>query len=141
MPKRKAIDDHFGDLLRAMITENRVATKFSPGRTKTTAILKTLATEVTDSAAHQMTTGPFIIGTDCSQELGGGDKVYPVVVQFLNGDCVSQTELLGVPTCSEASYDKNIYLLLEYVPYCLKYIYLTSFLVVEVPLHFCLKSL
>ena len=58
---------------------------------------------------------------------GGGDKMYPVVVRFLNSDCVFQTELLGVPTCSEASYDKNIYLLLEFVPYCLKYIYLKVF--------------
>ena len=62
-----AAADHFGDLLRAMFPGNRVATKFSSGRTKTTANLKTLAT---DSAAHQMTTGSFIIGTDCSQEWG-----------------------------------------------------------------------
>ena len=47
--------------------------------------------------------------------------MYTVVVRFLNGDCVFQTELLGVPTCSEASYGENIYLLLEYVPHCLKY--------------------
>ena len=72
MPKRKAIDDHFGDLLRAMITGNRVATKFSPGRTKTAAVLKTLATEATDSATHHMTTGPFIMGQTVLSSGGRG---------------------------------------------------------------------
>jgi hypothetical protein len=70
--------DHAGPLFRKMFPNCKTAQEFKCARTKATAITKCLAKLDVEDSANQMKSGPFIIGTDGSQE--GGEKHYPIVV-------------------------------------------------------------
>ncbi|KAL8620937.1 hypothetical protein ACOMHN_044084 [Nucella lapillus] len=58
-----------------------------------------------------MKNGPFIIGTDGSQE--GTEKFYPIVVRTLTPAGTITTELLANPTCDESATGENIFGLLD----------------------------
>ena len=75
-----ATADHFGKLLRVMCPDSKIAQSFTCGRTKATALIKHIAKETVKSASQRMTEGPFILGTNGSQE--GGSKMYPIVARL-----------------------------------------------------------
>ena len=98
--------DHAGKLFREMFPGNPVAKDYKCGRTKTAQIIQAISAEKLNDLAVDMQTGPFVFGTDGSQE--GGEKYFPIVVSVLrcNKKC---TELLSIPTCTEAATGENIY--------------------------------
>ena len=104
--------DHAGKLFRQMFPHDPVAKKYSCGRTKTTAVMKACANDRMDATAADMKSGPFILGTDGSQE--GEEKYFPIVIRSLDiaAGCV-RTSLLANPTCSESATGENIFQLLE----------------------------
>ncbi|KAL8619095.1 hypothetical protein ACOMHN_019367 [Nucella lapillus] len=85
--------DHAGPLFRKMFPNCKTAQEFKCARTKATAITKCLAKLDVEDSANQMKSGPFVIGTDGSQE--GGEKHYPIVVRFCdsNGYIQSHADL------------------------------------------------
>lgn len=102
--------DHAGPLFRAMFHDSTIAKEYSSGRTKTTSIIMTCSKQKTETLADAMKQGPFVIGTDGSQE--SGEKCYPIVVRVLS-DSGIRTELLCNPTCDEASTGENIFNVLD----------------------------
>ncbi|KAL8590432.1 hypothetical protein ACOMHN_011645 [Nucella lapillus] len=58
-----------------------------------------------------MKSGPFVIGTDDSQE--GGEKHYPIVVRFCDSNGYIQSKLLANPTSTDSSTGENIFHLLD----------------------------
>ena len=87
-----------------------VARHYGCCHTKTTAILKCCAQEEVDTVASSMRSGPFIIGTDGSQE--GGEKLFPVVVSYIDQNGEITTKLAANPTCSEYA-GENIFHLID----------------------------
>ena len=47
-----------------------------------------------------MKKGPFVIGTDGSND--DGTKYYPIVVKCLGDESEGQSKLLAIPTCPES---------------------------------------
>lgn len=74
-----ATADHAGKLFRKMFPDSKIAKDYSCGRTKTGFVVKTLADDAVTQASKHMKGGPFILGTDGSQE--GGDKLFPIVIR------------------------------------------------------------
>ncbi|KAL8591505.1 hypothetical protein ACOMHN_000520 [Nucella lapillus] len=58
-----------------------------------------------------MKSGPFVIGTDGSQE--GGEKNYPIVVRLCDSNGYIQSKLLANPTSTDSSTGENIFHLLD----------------------------
>ncbi|KAL8598205.1 hypothetical protein ACOMHN_043276 [Nucella lapillus] len=58
-----------------------------------------------------MKSGPFVIGTDGSQE--GGEKHYPIVVRFCDSNGYIQSKLLANSTSTDSSTGENIFHLLD----------------------------
>ncbi|KAL8602817.1 hypothetical protein ACOMHN_061051 [Nucella lapillus] len=103
--------DHAGPLFRAMFPKSEIAQRYGCARTKTTSLLQTCSSTHQDALAEQMKNGPFIIGTDGSQE--GTEKFYPIVVRTLTPAGTITTELLANPTCDESATGENIFGLLN----------------------------
>ncbi|KAL8599767.1 hypothetical protein ACOMHN_040477 [Nucella lapillus] len=103
--------DHAGPLFRAMFPKSEIAQRYGCARTKTTSLLQTCSSTHQDALTEQMKNGPFIIGTDGSQE--GTEKFYPIVVRTLTPAGTITTELLANPTCDESATGENIFGLLD----------------------------
>ncbi|KAL8593255.1 hypothetical protein ACOMHN_009909 [Nucella lapillus] len=103
--------DHAGPLFRAMFPNSEIAQRYGCARTKTTSLLQTCSSTHQDALAEQMKNGPFIIGTDGSQE--GTEKFYPIVLRTLTPAGTITTELLANPTCDESATGENIFGLLD----------------------------
>ncbi|KAL8609678.1 hypothetical protein ACOMHN_042717 [Nucella lapillus] len=69
-----------------MFPNCKTAQEFKCARTKATAITKCLAKLDVEDSANQMKSGPFVIGTDGSQE--GGEKHYPIVALYHLESCL-----------------------------------------------------
>ena len=67
-----ATADHCSDLFRKMFPDSNIAQKFSCGRTKASSIIHVLAREEKIKTSDNMKHGPFVIGTDGSND--GGTK-------------------------------------------------------------------
>ena len=98
--------DHATQLFKEAFPDSDIAKQFKCGRTKTTQIVKTLALDAQTTAATHLQKGPFVVGTDGSQE--GGDKYFPVVVRYIKDEIIT-TELLANPTCKESATGENIF--------------------------------
>ncbi|KAL8598431.1 hypothetical protein ACOMHN_032708 [Nucella lapillus] len=103
--------DHAGPLFRAMFPNSEIAQRYGCARTKTTSLLQTCSSTHQYALAEQMKIGPFIIGTDGSQE--GTEKFYPIVLRTLTPAGTITTELLANPTCDESATGENIFGLLD----------------------------
>ncbi|KAL8570445.1 hypothetical protein ACOMHN_034480 [Nucella lapillus] len=103
--------DHAGPLFRKMFPNCKTAQEFKCARTKATAITKCLAKLDVEDSANQMKSGPFVIGTDGSQE--GGEKNYPIMVRFCDSNGYIQSKLLANPTSTDSSTGENIFHLLD----------------------------
>ena len=106
-----AASDHAGNLFRSMFPNNDIAEAYSCARTKTAAIVKELGADSKAELAQCMQRGPFVLGTDGSQE--GEEKYFPIVVSALDPEGNIKTELLSVPTCETSATGENIFGLLD----------------------------
>ena len=79
-----APSDHAGALFRAMFPDSNIAKKYASGRTKTTQIVVSRGKDQQDELVDRMKSGPFVIGTDGSQE--GGEKYFPITVKTLESE-------------------------------------------------------
>lgn len=110
-----AASDHARELFKAMFPDSKVAEKYSCARTKTTAISKCLAEDLSMNLAGHMKTHPFSLATDGSND-NGSDQLYPVVVRYYNSELKKViTELLCIASCDGASTGENIFNLLDKV--------------------------
>lgn len=75
-----AVADHAGPLFRAMFPDSEIAKKYGSGRTKTGALIETLARDDSKYIADQMRNQPFSIATDGSNDMDN-TKLYPVTVR------------------------------------------------------------
>ena len=92
-----------------MFPGNSISKEFACGRTKATAIIKACSNDSKEQLIQRMKQGPFILGTDGSQQ--GGVKYFPIVVRSLNNDGNRiQNELLSLPSCSESATGEAIFL-------------------------------
>lgn len=108
-----AAADHSSKLFRAMFPDSKIAGQYACGRTKTTAIIETLADNTDDVISQYLHSGPFSLATDASTDMDS-IKLYPLVVRYLHPQqgrimCV----LLTLKECSKASTGENIFKLLD----------------------------
>ena len=61
-----AVADHTGELFRQMFPDSRIAKKYACARTKTTQIIKSMASDDSKNLASRMKHEPFSIATDGS---------------------------------------------------------------------------
>ena len=54
--------DHASQLFKEAFSDSEIAKQFKSGRTKTTNIVKTLATKAQTAAANRLQNGPFVLG-------------------------------------------------------------------------------
>eukprot|EP00745_Piridium_sociabile_P033690 TRINITY_DN57899_c0_g1_i1.p1 TRINITY_DN57899_c0_g1~~TRINITY_DN57899_c0_g1_i1.p1 ORF type:complete len:405 (+),score=95.04 TRINITY_DN57899_c0_g1_i1:479-1693(+) len=102
--------DHAGRLFREMFADSKIAQAYSSGRTKTTEIVKACGKEISTQLAEDMRNGPFVLGTDGSQE--GAEKYFPIVVTVERG-FKHHTELLSIPTCDGPATGEAIFTILD----------------------------
>ena len=102
--------DHAGLLFRAMFPDSRIAKDYGCARSKTTDIVRVCGSEVGSQLAMDMRSGPFVLGTDGSQE--GGEKYFPIVVT-VERDLKHHTELLSISTCEGSATGEAIFGLLQ----------------------------
>ena len=108
-----AAADHSSKLFRAMFPDSNIARQYACGRTKTTAIVETLADDTDDIISQCLRSGPFSLATDGSTDMDSV-KLYSLVVRFLHPQhgrimCL----LLTLEECSKASTGENIFKLLD----------------------------
>ena len=103
--------DHAAKLFKKMFPGSRAARDYGCCHTKTTAILKCCAQEEVDRVASSMRSGPFIIGTDGSQE--GRVKLFSMVIRYIDQNGEITTKLVANPTCSESATGDNIFHLID----------------------------
>lgn len=106
-----SVSDHAGELFRQMFPGNPIAKKYASGRTKTTAVIQACATETSRTIANKMKEGPFVLGTDASQE--GDKKFFPLVVRSIDEQGQIHTELLSNPSLDDSATGENIFKLLD----------------------------
>ena len=68
-----------------------------------------VGSEVGSQLTMDMRSGPFVLGTDSSQE--GGEKYFPIVVT-VERDLKHHTKLLSIPTCEGLATGEAIFGLL-----------------------------
>jgi hypothetical protein len=100
-----AAADHTKELFKKMFPDSEIANNYSSARTKTKAIVKECAAASQAELVDCMN-GPFVLGTDGSQE--GGEKFFPIVVRALDADGNIKTELLATPTCEKSATGENM---------------------------------
>ena len=64
-----AVADHTGELFRQMFPDSRIAKKYACARTKTTQIIKSMASDDSKNLASRMKHEPFSIATDGSTDV------------------------------------------------------------------------
>ena len=71
--------EHVGKLFATIFPDSKIAQQFACGKTKAKSIAKALAKEDQIETVKKMKKGPFVIGTDGSND--DGTKYYPIVVK------------------------------------------------------------
>ena len=102
--------DSFNRVLKKVFNDSKIAAGYECGQSKTTALIKTMADEASDSLSERMKVNPFSLSTDGSNDQRL--KQYPVVITLPNTNGVTQ-ELLSVPVLSEPGTGKNIFTLIN----------------------------
>ena len=101
-----ATTDVFNRTFKVMFPDSAIARSFSCGRTKATAITKTLAQDRTDTLVEALKNGPFSVSTDGSND---DYKLYPIVVRYFNSEVGKiSTSLLALPCLKGDSTGVNI---------------------------------
>ena len=107
-----ATADTSSKTLKRMFPDSQLANKFACGRTKTTAIVKTLAYDRTSSLINIIRNNPFALSTDGSND---DLKLYPIVVRVFNYNNNQRisANLLSLPNLDGASTGQNIAVLIK----------------------------
>jgi hypothetical protein len=107
--------DHLSSLFPAMFPDSKIATKFSCRRTKSTAIVHTMAEDVQSDISERMRCNLFSISTDGSADRGGKNQLYPIVTRYYNKDEGRVlTGTLTLPACTDiCSTGENIFNLVD----------------------------
>lgn len=108
-----AVADHVGPLLKAMCPDSKIIANYACKRTKTTAIVQTLAESSQEEIVKNAVSSAFSIATDGSHN-AGEETLYPVVVTAYRSDLGKiVSEVLSVPVCSMSNTGENIFKLLN----------------------------
>ncbi|XP_063222953.1 uncharacterized protein LOC134531219 [Bacillus rossius redtenbacheri] len=101
------VSDHAGPLFRKMFPNSEEAKKFGCARTKSTAIVKEMATDATDKIVSNLQTVAFSVATDGSND--SESKLYPLVVTFFDANLkMIVSRLLSLPVLQGDSTGRNI---------------------------------
>ena len=97
-----ATADHASKLFQAMFPDSKIAKGFRCARTKTTALVKFKAKEISNNIAKSAENA-FSLSTDGSNERS--EKLYPIVIHHLDSQNMVKSSLLSVvnieePECS-----------------------------------------
>ena len=85
------------DIVGTMFHDSKIAKGFASGRTKSTSIVKELASNRQHSLIERMKSAPFTISTDGSTDQAG-EKTFPIVVRTVDPDTFRvSSELLSLP--------------------------------------------
>ena len=87
--------EHVGKLFATIFPDSKIAQQFACGKTKAKSIAKALAKEDQIETVKKMKKGPFVIGTDGSND--DCTKYYPIVVKCLGDESEGQSKLLAIP--------------------------------------------
>lgn len=98
--------DRFNKVLKKAFPDSKIAQNYECGRSKTTAIIKCMATHSEDKLVSKMRSGPYSFSTDGSNDQK--NKQFPIVVTYPSEHGVSQ-ELLSVPVLAGSATGKNIF--------------------------------
>lgn len=102
-----AAADHAGPLFRKMFPKSDVAKQYGCARTKTTAIVKEMASTAIDSLKKQMRIRPFSVACDGSND--SDHKLYPIVITYFNpAENLVENNLLSLPTLIGSGTGENI---------------------------------
>lgn len=77
--------DHAGPLFRKMFPDSKIAMKYGCGRTKTSAMLKSLAVSTQNDICEDLKRRSFSLATDGSTD-NNEVKIYPIVVSYFSED-------------------------------------------------------
>jgi hypothetical protein len=108
-----ACADHAGSLFKRMFPDSSIASKYGCGRTKTSCIVETLASDDSQRIMKAMQNQPYSLATDGSNDIGAV-KLYPVCVRYFDDEigrvlCV----MLSLKECNQASTGENIFKALD----------------------------
>ena len=101
-----AIADHAGQLFKKMFPKCDTAKKFACGRTKTTAIIKEMASESKKSLVNHLKNTVFSISVDGSND--SDSQLYPIVAIYKNKEGRTENSLLALPVLAGKSTGQNI---------------------------------
>ena len=102
-----AAADHAGQLFRKMFPDSNIAKNYSSARTKTGAIINEMSTIVQSEISSSLSSLPFSISTDGSNDL---TKIYPVVIRYYDSSReLILPKVLAIPNCSGDCTGKNIF--------------------------------
>ncbi|XP_069139811.1 uncharacterized protein [Argopecten irradians] len=101
--------DNAGTMFRNMFPDSEIAKKYSCARTKSTAIAHCLAEDDDHQITKVISTAPFSIATDGSNDYGDV-KLYPIIVKYFD-DTVGliSTTMLTLSECEGRSTGENIF--------------------------------
>ncbi|XP_074649008.1 zinc finger BED domain-containing protein 5-like [Tubulanus polymorphus] len=102
--------DHAAKLFKKMFSSKSVVDDFKCGRTKATAIMKVMASEVKSDIVKNLN-GPFVIATDGSTL--NNEKFYPIVVRYLDSQGEIQSDLLANPVFNDSHTGESIFGILQ----------------------------
>ena len=107
-----AVADNAGKLFRKMFPDSECAAKYGCGRTKTTAILHTLAKDDDKEMTKILQQSPFSVATDGSNDFAD-KKLYPIVVRYFDSSSGRVlTNNFCMPELTIASTGENIFRLI-----------------------------
>ena len=85
------------DIVGSVFHDSKIAQSFASGRTKSTSIVKELASHRQKSLIDRMKAAPFTISTDGSTDQAG-EKTFPIVARTVDPDTLRvSSELLALP--------------------------------------------
>jgi hypothetical protein len=90
--------DSFSSAFKVAFSDSEIAKKYACGRSKATALVKHLASDIKNDMREQMQTGPISIATDGSNDQK--EKQFPIVVSASSLDRGVESKLLSVPILS-----------------------------------------
>ena len=102
-----AAADHIGPLLRKAFPKSEEVKKYAAGRTKTTCIVKEMASHYKSQISSVLQTFPYAISTDGSHT--NDSKLYPIIISYPDMNTKSiKLQVVSIPNLEESSTGVNI---------------------------------
>lgn len=109
-----AAADHAGPLFKNMFPDSKIASNYSAGRTKTTAMISLMAAETSKLLSSCLKDSPFSLSTDGSND-GGSETLFPIVIRYFDesiGEVLST--VLCIASNTNTSTGSNIFSLVDH---------------------------